>query len=51
MAQRAEYIWADGLEGQKGVKFNEMRSKTKVIPEPLPAGSLDFPEWNFDGSR
>eukprot|EP00245_Coleochaete_scutata_P006859 TRINITY_DN21672_c0_g1_i1.p1 TRINITY_DN21672_c0_g1~~TRINITY_DN21672_c0_g1_i1.p1 ORF type:complete len:421 (+),score=76.40 TRINITY_DN21672_c0_g1_i1:96-1358(+) len=50
LAQRAEYIWMDGLEGQKGVKFNEMRSKTKVIQKPIPAGSLDFPSWSFDGS-
>lgn len=40
----------DGLEGQKGPKFNEMRSKTKVLQKPLPVGSTDFPEWNFDGS-
>lgn len=39
--QKAEYIWADGREGavDKGVIFNEMRSKTKVrdpsvAPEP-----------------
>eukprot|EP00850_Spirogloea_muscicola_P012362 SM000079S22480 [mRNA] locus=s79:447671:451529:+ [translate_table: standard] len=50
LAQRAEYIWMDGLEGQKGIRFNEMRSKTKVIPKPVPAGSVDFPQWSFDGS-
>eukprot|EP00897_Mesotaenium_endlicherianum_P000863 jgi/Mesen1/10778/ME000091S10303 len=50
LAQRAEYIWADGLEGRKGIRFNEMRSKTKVIPDPIAAGSIDFPEWSFDGS-
>ncbi|CAM6124304.1 unnamed protein product [Calypogeia fissa] len=49
-AQKAEYIWMDGLEGQKGIKFNEMRAKTKVMQKPLPAGSIDFPEWSFDGS-
>jgi hypothetical protein len=38
-------------EGQKGIRFNEMRSKTKVIQNDIPAGSLDFPEWSFDGSR
>ena len=32
LAQKAEYIWYDGQEGQesKGNVFNEMRSKTKV---------------------
>ncbi|KAG6547616.1 hypothetical protein Mapa_011065 [Marchantia paleacea] len=50
LAQKAEYIWMDGQEGSKGIRFNEMRSKTKVIPKPLPAGSTDFPEWSFDGS-
>lgn len=50
-AQRAEYIWMDGYEssGAKGVMFNEMRSKTKVIQKPIPVGG-DFPEWSFDGS-
>jgi glutamine synthetase len=50
LAQKAEYIWMDGQEGQKGIRFNEMRSKTKVIQEPIKAGSLDFPKWSFDGS-
>lgn len=50
LAQRAEYIWMDGLEGTKGPKFNEMRSKTKVLQTPVPVGSTDFPLWNFDGS-
>lgn len=49
--QKAEYVWTDGQEGQKGIRFNEMRSKTKVIQNDIPAGSLDFPEWSFDGSR
>jgi hypothetical protein len=49
--QKAEYVWMDGQEGQKGIRFNEMRSKTKVIQNDIPAGSLDFPEWSFDGSR
>jgi len=49
-AQKAEYIWYDGLEGQKDVIFNEMRSKTKVIQKPIPAGSTAFPMWSFDGS-
>jgi glutamine synthetase len=48
--QKAEYVWMDGQEGQKGIRFNEMRSKTKVIQKDIPAGSLDFPEWSFDGS-
>ncbi|CAI5487588.1 unnamed protein product [Closterium sp. Naga37s-1] len=50
LAQRAEYIWMDGLEGTKGLKFNEMRSKTKVLQDPREIGSLNFPEWSFDGS-
>lgn len=50
LAQKAEYIWADGQEGYKGILFNEMRSKTKVIQKPVPAGSVDFPSWSFDGS-
>ena len=51
LAQKAEYIWMDGQEGSKGVRFNEMRSKTKVIQNPIKIGSTDFPEWSFDGSR
>lgn len=49
-AQRAEYIWTDGQEGLKGLFFNEMRSKTKVIQKPVPVGG-SFPDWSFDGSR
>eukprot|EP00271_Cylindrocystis_brebissonii_P006983 TRINITY_DN1_c0_g1_i1.p1 TRINITY_DN1_c0_g1~~TRINITY_DN1_c0_g1_i1.p1 ORF type:complete len:418 (-),score=67.33 TRINITY_DN1_c0_g1_i1:698-1951(-) len=48
-AQMVEYIWSDGQEGTKGVKFNEMRSKTKVIQKPIPVGGK-FPNWSFDGS-
>merc|ERR1712157_146517 len=48
--QKCEYIWFDGLEGQKDIFFNEMRSKTKVLQKPLPAGSTAFPQWSFDGS-
>ena len=35
--QRAEYIWYDGNEGkpEKGLMFNEMRSKTKCIPKAI----------------
>jgi len=29
--------------------FNELRSKTKVIPDAIPVGG-DFPSWSFDGS-
>eukprot|EP01026_Neomeris_dumetosa_P058854 TRINITY_DN5492_c0_g1_i4.p1 TRINITY_DN5492_c0_g1~~TRINITY_DN5492_c0_g1_i4.p1 ORF type:complete len:279 (-),score=29.57 TRINITY_DN5492_c0_g1_i4:78-842(-) len=52
-AQKAEYLWYDGLEGapEKGLVFNEMRSKTKVIPDAI--SSLDpsqYPQWSFDGS-
>jgi hypothetical protein len=49
--QKAEYIWMDGQEGKKGIQFNEMRSKTKVIQNDIPPRSLDFPDWSFDGSR
>lgn len=51
LAQKAEYIWYDGSEGSesKGLLFNEMRSKTKVIPDSVPVGG-DFPDWSFDGS-
>ena len=49
-AQKAEYIWTDGQEGLKGLYFNEMRSKTKVLQKPIPVGG-DFPDWSFDGSR
>lgn len=52
-AQKAEYIWADGCEGaeEKGVLFNEMRSKTKCISTPITSGDpADFPTWSFDGS-
>ncbi len=53
LAQRAEYIWYDGNEGkpEKGMVFNEMRSKTKCIPKPITSmNAADFPSWSFDGS-
>eukprot|EP00898_Chlorokybus_atmophyticus_P002792 jgi/Chlat1/3513/Chrsp23S03794 len=53
LAQRLEYIWSDGQEGQpsKGMLFNQMRSKTKVVQKPLSIGNeSSFPEWSFDGS-
>ncbi|EFN56917.1 hypothetical protein CHLNCDRAFT_143431 [Chlorella variabilis] len=53
LAQRAEYIWHDGQEGQpiKGAVFNEMRSKTKVIQKPITNfDAAAFPDWSFDGS-
>ena len=41
---KAEYIWIDGVRPTAG-----LRSKTKILPEPL--GSLqDIPGWGFDGS-
>jgi len=54
-AQKAEYIWSDGQEGDdgKGILFNEMRSKTKILEKPVPVGgeaSGQFPDWSFDGS-
>jgi len=53
LAQRAEYIWHDGLEGapEKGLVFNELRGKTKVIQKPITSfNPADFSEWSFDGS-
>ncbi|GAQ77825.1 Glutamine synthetase [Klebsormidium nitens] len=51
LAQRAEYIWSDGAEGTKGIKFNELRAKTKVIPKAITTNNpKDFPQWSFDGS-
>ncbi|KAL4854616.1 Glutamine synthetase [Chlorella vulgaris] len=53
LAQRVEYIWHDGAEGtiEKGMQFNEMRSKTKVLQKPVTSfNAADFPEWSFDGS-
>lgn len=52
LAQKAEYIWMDGNEGAegKGLVFNEMRAKTKVIQEPLGMNPKDYPDWSFDGS-
>jgi len=51
--QKCEYLWFDGAEGSesKGLVFNEMRSKTKVLPEAVTSGNpKDFPDWSFDGS-
>lgn len=51
--QKVEYIWFDGQEGAecKGLVFNEMRSKTKVMVEAVTSGKPeDFPDWSFDGS-
>ncbi|DBA69172.1 TPA: putative glutamine synthetase glutamine amidotransferase [Trebouxia sp. C0005] len=39
----------EGAEG-KGLVFNEMRAKTKVIQEPLGMNPKDYPDWSFDGS-
>ncbi|CAG9465926.1 unnamed protein product [Pedinophyceae sp. YPF-701] len=53
LAQKCEYIWYDGAEGseEKGLIFNEMRSKTKVMPTPVTSmNPADFPEWSYDGS-
>lgn len=52
LAQKAEYIWFDGLEGDvsKGLLFNQMRSKTKVIQNPRGLNPKDYPDWSFDGS-
>ncbi len=34
----------------QGLIFNEMRSKTKVIQEPLGLNPKEYPDWSFDGS-
>ncbi|KXZ51248.1 hypothetical protein GPECTOR_13g735 [Gonium pectorale] len=49
---KAEYVWADGNEGrpEKGMIFNEMRSKTKCFDEPLGLDASEYPDWSFDGS-
>ena len=39
------------LSTVQGVVFNEMRSKTKVIQEPITSmDPKEFPDWSFDGS-
>lgn len=39
------------MAAAQGAVFNEMRSKTKVIPEPITSmNPKDFPDWSFDGS-
>lgn len=50
--QKAEYIWSDGQEGQpqKGILFNEMRSKTKCLDKVLGLDPSEYPDWSFDGS-
>jgi len=49
--QCAEYIWQDGMEGQKGIFFNGLRSKCKVLAEEVAAGDVaPLPMWSFDGS-
>jgi len=49
---KAEYIWPDGNEGkpEKGVVFNEMRSKTKCLDKHLGFDPAAYPDWSFDGS-
>ncbi|KAG2453420.1 hypothetical protein HYH02_001643 [Chlamydomonas schloesseri] len=49
---KAEYLWADGNEGkpEKGMIFNEMRSKTKCFDAPLGLDASEYPDWSFDGS-
>lgn len=51
--QKLEYVWCDGQEGKesKGMLFNEMRSKTKCMMEPIESmDPKDFPDWSYDGS-
>ncbi|GAX83019.1 hypothetical protein CEUSTIGMA_g10446.t1 [Chlamydomonas eustigma] len=50
--QKAEYVWSDGQEGQpiKGMKFNELRSKTKTLETDHGLDPSAYPDWSFDGS-
>lgn len=51
--QKLEYIWVDGQEGtpQKGMMFNEMRSKTKCLMKPIESHNpRDYSDWSYDGS-
>eukprot|EP00891_Asterochloris_glomerata_P004945 jgi/Astpho2/4945/Aster-06681 len=50
IAQKAEYIWQKPVTCLQGLIFNEMRSKTKVIQEPLGLNPKEYPDWSFDGS-
>jgi glutamine synthetase len=37
--------------GAQGMIFNEMRSKTKCMLEPIESlDPKDFPDWSYDGS-
>ncbi|MEW5300623.1 MAG: hypothetical protein WDW36_003538 [Sanguina aurantia] len=49
---KAEYVWCDGAEGapEKGMIFNEMRSKTKTFDEELGLDPTVYPDWSYDGS-
>lgn len=49
--QCAEYIWQDGMEGKKGIFFNGLRSKCKVLANEVAVGDVaSLPQWSFDGS-
>eukprot|EP00195_Chlamydomonas_chlamydogama_P017147 CAMPEP_0202899312 /NCGR_PEP_ID=MMETSP1392-20130828/7572_1 /ASSEMBLY_ACC=CAM_ASM_000868 /TAXON_ID=225041 /ORGANISM="Chlamydomonas chlamydogama, Strain SAG 11-48b" /LENGTH=378 /DNA_ID=CAMNT_0049585467 /DNA_START=44 /DNA_END=1180 /DNA_ORIENTATION=- len=52
LVQKAEYIWADGQEGMpnKGMIFNELRSKTKTFEADMGFDPAAYPDWSFDGS-
>ncbi|KAF6261552.1 glutamine synthetase [Scenedesmus sp. NREL 46B-D3] len=53
VGQKLEYLWYDGQEGtaDKGLLFNEMRSKTKCMMQPIESlNPADFPDWSYDGS-
>ena len=48
-----QYIWSDAQEGNesKGLLFNDMHSKTKVLPPEKKAKSVsDLSIWSYDGS-
>lgn len=35
----------------QGLMFNEMRSKTKCMMQPIESlNPADFPDWSYDGS-
>ena len=57
-AQPCTSLWSAECDGNRqkplsclqGLVFNEMRSKTKVIQEPLGLNPKEYPDWSFDGS-